>query len=212
MKIAVASDHAGYEVKEALAAHLRAQGHDIEDYGCFDDSSCDYPDFAAAAARGVASGAQEYGVMVCGTGLGVCMAANKIVGIRAAPVHDRTTAEMSRRHNNANIVCLGARITDNPVFMMDEIDKLGYDFRGDPASALLEVLDPEQNSEFRDHYMEVPFDLSQVMFVTTANTLGPIPGPLRTRGLRVGMLRRSFSGEDSPICSLPFHSTSSRFG
>ncbi len=121
MKIAVASDHAGYEVKEALAAHLRAQGHDIEDYGCFDDSSCDYPDFAAAAARGVASGAQEYGVMVCGTGLGVSMAATKIGGIRAAPVHDRTTAEMSRRHNNANIVCLGARITEKDV-ALDLVD------------------------------------------------------------------------------------------
>ncbi len=112
MKISVGSDHAGYPVKEEIANHLRAQGHEVIDCGCHSEESVDYPDFGAAVANAVASHECERGILVCGTGIGIGMTANKVPGIRAATVHDRFTAEMSRAHNDANVLCLGARVLD----------------------------------------------------------------------------------------------------
>jgi len=111
MRIAVGSDHAGFDLKATVAEHLAAAGHQVLDLGTDGpDVSVDYPDFGAAVGRAVAGGAADRGVCVCGTGIGISMAANKVPGIRAALVHDVTTASLARRHNDANVVCLGGRI------------------------------------------------------------------------------------------------------
>jgi ribose 5-phosphate isomerase B len=109
--IAVGSDHAGYRLKEAIKSHLLDSGFAVEDVGTDGDASVDYPDFAAAVAWRVASGASERGILVCGTGIGMAMAANKVDGVRAAPAGDLESARLSREHNDANILTLGARIT-----------------------------------------------------------------------------------------------------
>lgn len=111
MKIAIASDHAAVEEREAVAAALRDAGHDVTDLGCGAGQSVDYPDYAAKVGRAVVAGDAERGVVLCGSGIGVCMAANKIAGVRAATITDEWMAEMSRRHNDANVACFGARRT-----------------------------------------------------------------------------------------------------
>ena len=112
MRVAFGSDHAGFVLKEQLMAEVTAMGHEAIDLGTFDGTtSVDYPDFGAAVGRSVAGGDADLGVCTCGTGIGIAMAANKVAGIRAAVVHDVTTATLARQHNHANVVCLGARTT-----------------------------------------------------------------------------------------------------
>jgi ribose 5-phosphate isomerase B len=111
VKIAIASDHAGFELKQSIAAALRAEGHDVKDFGTTSDASVDYPDFAEPAAREVALGDADRGVLVCGSGVGVSIVANKVDGVRAVHAHDTDEASMSRRHNDANVVTLGERTT-----------------------------------------------------------------------------------------------------
>ncbi|MBI2933263.1 MAG: ribose 5-phosphate isomerase B [Planctomycetes bacterium] len=110
MKIALGADHAGFEAKERLRERLRATGHEVVDVGTRSTESCDYPDFALKVARAVADRTAERGMLVCGTGIGMAMAANKVAGIRAAVCTDEFTTQMSRRHNDANIFCAGARV------------------------------------------------------------------------------------------------------
>ncbi len=106
MKIAVGADHRGAEAARELISHLNAAGHEVTTFGQCDGNSCDYPDLAYEVAIAVRDAAADRGVLVCGTGIGMCIAANKIQSVRAALVHDQFTAEASRRHNDANILCM----------------------------------------------------------------------------------------------------------
>ena len=110
MSIAIGSDHAGFELKQAVVEFLRQQGLDVEDVGCHDARSVDYPDIATLVARAVAEGKAERGILICGTGIGMSITANKIPGVRAAVCGDTFSAKASREHNDANVLCLGSRV------------------------------------------------------------------------------------------------------
>jgi RpiB/LacA/LacB family sugar-phosphate isomerase len=109
MRLALGSDHAGFDLKNILVTHLRAEGHDVTDLGTHTKDSVDYPDFGKAVAEAVVSGAAVYGVLVCSSGIGITMAANKVAGIRCANVLNEDMAEFTRRHNDANVIAFGAK-------------------------------------------------------------------------------------------------------
>jgi ribose 5-phosphate isomerase B len=108
MKIAIGSDHRGFEAKRRIGALLGQLGHEVVDVGPAGPESVDYPDFGLQVARAVGAQTVNRGILICGTGIGMCITANKVKGVRAAPCHDSITAEMSRRHNDANVLCLSA--------------------------------------------------------------------------------------------------------
>jgi ribose 5-phosphate isomerase B len=108
MKIAVASDHRGVNIRSRILEIVRGMGHDAVDHGANGEESVDYPDFAAKVAESVASHESDRGILICGTGIGMCIVANKFDGIRAAPVHDDISAALSRQHNDLNVLCLSA--------------------------------------------------------------------------------------------------------
>ncbi|XOQ52070.1 MAG: Allose-6-phosphate isomerase / ribose-5-phosphate isomerase B [Succiniclasticum sp.] len=111
MKIAIGSDHGGIHLKKVLMDHLAARSVEFTDMGTYTEESCDYPDFAVKVCDEVVAGRADRGILVCGTGIGMSMAANKVHGIRAALCSDVFSAKMSREHNNANVLCLGERVT-----------------------------------------------------------------------------------------------------
>ena len=110
MKVAVASDHGGFDLKATVISVLESLGCEVADLGTHDRSSCDYPDYAQKVAEGVAAGTYDRGVLICGTGIGMSIAANKVAGVRAALCNEIYSARMARAHNDANVLCLGARV------------------------------------------------------------------------------------------------------
>ena len=128
--IALACDHGAFDLKQAIMKHLEARGLAYKDFGCYDKTSCDYPDFAAPAAKAVASGECDRGIVVCTTGIGVSITANKIKGIRACCCSEPFSAEYTRRHNNANTLCLGGRVV-GPGLACQIVDAfLDHEFEG----------------------------------------------------------------------------------
>ena len=141
--IALACDHGALELKEAIKAHLEARGLEYKDFGTYTHDSCDYPDFAAPAARAVADGTCQRGIVCCTTGIGISIAANKIKGIRCALLHDHMSARLTRQHNNANMMALGAAVTAVPlalelvdIFLYTEFEGGRHQRRVDKIAAL----------------------------------------------------------------------------
>lgn len=130
MKIALACDHGGYDLKNKIYAYLQERDYEVVDFGTNSNESCDYPDFALPAAEAVASGECEKGIVICSTGIGVSMVANKVPGVRCAHCHDAYCAYFTRLHNNANMLAMGAKVVGEGV-AMDIVEKfLTTEFEG----------------------------------------------------------------------------------
>ncbi|MHC5211748.1 MAG: ribose 5-phosphate isomerase B [Planctomycetota bacterium] len=142
MKIAIGADHAGVELKQRVRRLLERAGHEVRDLGTEGTESVDYPDFAHAVARAVQSGEAERGVLVCGTGIGMSIAANKVDGIRAAKCNDPLEARMARAHNDANVLCLGARVLDPTTAEETVTAFLGTDFEAGRHARRVDRLAP----------------------------------------------------------------------
>lgn len=139
-KIAVACDHGGFQLKGTIIAHLGAIGYEVEDFGTYTPESCDYPDFAVPACEAIVSGKCAAGILICGTGVGMSICANKIDGIRAAVTTEPFSAEFTRRHNDANVLCLGQRVIAEEMATRLVDIFLGTDFEGGRHSRRLEKI------------------------------------------------------------------------
>lgn len=141
MKIALASDHGGFELKEKVKSYLQTNGHEVIDLGCNSDDSTDYPEYGKACGEMVMRGDAERGIVICGTGIGISIAANKVKGIRCALCTSLLMAEMSRRHNDANMIALGGRILEHD-FALNIVEVwLNTDFEGGRHQRRVDLLD-----------------------------------------------------------------------
>jgi ribose 5-phosphate isomerase B len=149
MKIAFAGDHAGFRLKQWLAEELRKEGHEILDLGTADESPVDYPDYARALGRAVVDGRVERGILICGSGIGACVAANKIRGIRAGVAHDTYSGHQGVEHDDMNVLCLGARVIGPAPALEIARAFLGARFTGEERHLrrLNTVLDIEKRQE-----------------------------------------------------------------
>jgi ribose 5-phosphate isomerase B len=152
MRIAIGTDHRGFELRAKVVELVKQLGHEAIDVGAFSADAVDYPDIAAAVAWKVNRGEVDRGILICGTGIGMCIAANKVPGVRAAPCHDDITAEMSRRHNDANILCLsadmlGERLIDRMVelWLATKFEGGRHARRVDKITALEHEVEKEQH-------------------------------------------------------------------
>ena len=144
--IAIGSDHGGFELKEHVKKHLEERGIEYKDYGTYNEQSIDYPDCAAPVCEAVQSGAAERGILLCGTGIGISIAANKYKGIRAALCGDVYSALMSKQHNNANILCLGGRVTGRELAFMIVDTWLDAEFLGGRHAARVAKIHEIENN------------------------------------------------------------------
>ncbi|MEC9487650.1 MAG: ribose 5-phosphate isomerase B [Prosthecochloris sp.] len=142
MKIAIGSDHAGYELKKNVRAWLEEHGHEVNDMGPYSDESVDYPDYAHKVARAVADGSCDQGVLLCGSGVGVSISANKISGIRAALAFNPEIASLARQHNNANVICFPARFTDAETIRQSLDNWFSADFEGGRHERRVNKIEP----------------------------------------------------------------------
>lgn len=138
--LAIGSDHGGFELKGHIIKHLEQIGIEYKDYGCYDEQSVDYPDIAKAVGGAVSKGECERGILICGTGIGISIAANKIDGIRAALCSDVYSAKMTKEHNNANIICMGGRVIGRELAFMIVDAWLGAEFAGGRHQARIDKI------------------------------------------------------------------------